>query len=152
MEKTKKWNFSVSRQKTQKSSKLFLIFIIAKGRFTRDQGAREIVTTERTYVDQLEVLLKYFIEPTLEKGLITSPSIISMFKHIRVIVGLHKELLREMEERVQNMSNATQLGDLFIQLVKTSKPNHWIFFTLLIFLFLVAVHENLWRILLELWK
>lgn len=64
------------------------------------------------------MLLEHFIEPTLEKKLITCSSLTSMFKHIRVIVGLHKELLRQMEERVQNMSNATQLGDLFIQLVR----------------------------------
>merc|ERR1712137_208268 len=94
---------------------------LTKGRFTRDQAAKEIVTTEETYVEQLSVLLEHFIEPTIEKELISDPEIIKMFKHIRLIHGLHKELLREMEERVKNMSAATQLGDLFLKLMPFMK-------------------------------
>jgi len=94
---------------------------LTKGRFTRDQAAKEIVTTEQTYVEQLKVLLDHFVEPTLEKKLVEDSDITKMLKSIRLIHGLHEELLREMEERIKNMSSATQLGDLFLKLMPFMK-------------------------------
>jgi len=89
---------------------------LTKGRFTRDQAAREIVTTERTYVEQLETLQQEFVNPTHQKGIIESSNLKMMFSNARQILKVHKKMLQSMEERIDNWSAATELGDILLQL------------------------------------
>jgi len=64
---------------------------LTKGRFTRDQAAREIVSTEKTYVEQLETLQQEFVNPTNQKGIIESSNLKMMFSNARQILKVHKK-------------------------------------------------------------
>jgi len=99
-------------------SLLFILFL-AKGRFTRNTAATEIYTTEKTYVEQLTIIVEHFIIPTKEKKLISDSGLSLMFTELMSIQQLHVDFLSQMEQRIKNWSNASQLGDLFSKLVNT---------------------------------
>lgn len=103
--------------KLQLSGENEKVKFLTKGRFTRTQAATEIVTTEKTYVEQLQAILTNFVEPSIKRrNLITNETIRTMFNHMQTFCDVHKKMLVVMEERISRWSNATELGDVFGEL------------------------------------
>ena len=69
-------------------------------------------------MEQLETLQQEFVNPTHQKGIIESSNLKMMFSNARQILKVHKKMLQSMEERIDNWSAATELGDILLQLVR----------------------------------
>lgn len=67
---------------------------------------REIKSSEITYLEQLNLLSKYFIEPLENSSIIDKNSHRKLFAHVDMIVNLNQEFLRYLEENLDNVAEA----------------------------------------------
>lgn len=72
----------------------------------RLQAIQEILTSERSYIGQLELLLEFFVVPLKEKKLITNDQFMSLFGQVEMIYNLNLELLTELEADLENVARA----------------------------------------------
>ncbi|KAF2076329.1 hypothetical protein CYY_002385 [Polysphondylium violaceum] len=79
----------------------------------RDLKAKEILTTERTYVDNMKILVEVFIDPMKQGGIVSQEYTIAIAANISDILLISVELLRGLEERLANWSNTQCIGDVF---------------------------------------
>lgn len=88
----------------------------------RDNLAKEILQTEKAYVDSLQCMIQHYMMPmsaaTRNK---TAPvcfndeDIRNIFSNnLTLIVGVNLELLKSLEARVQSWSESQKLGDVFL--------------------------------------
>lgn len=75
-----------------------------KRRSLRRQSIEEILTSEKSYLKQLEILIKYFINPLKEKNLIELSVHTSLFGQIEMIYNLNGEFLKELETNLDNIA------------------------------------------------
>ncbi|CAG8545606.1 10159_t:CDS:2 [Acaulospora colombiana] len=95
----------------------------------RGAAVREIVTTERTYVDGLNKCVEYFLKPLRDscqksnhrhtllsaKPVVTLDEISLIFGNIEMILSLHQQLLKSLEERCSKWSSTELISDIFLQ-------------------------------------
>eukprot|EP00727_Mastigamoeba_balamuthi_P000905 m51a1_g10811 putative pleckstrin domain-containing protein (629) ;mRNA; r:23957-28159 len=87
----------------------------------RDQVAREILTSERTYVEMIQLLIEAFLLP-LKSAANTSEPIInidrinSIFANVPDVLQINTVLLEGLESRMTNWGPSQLIGDLFLQL------------------------------------
>eukprot|EP00118_Oscarella_pearsei_P008828 m.47459 g.47459 ORF g.47459 m.47459 type:complete len:943 (+) comp33789_c0_seq1:49-2877(+) len=80
--------------------------------------AEEIFTTEKRYVASLELLVQSFRESVLEmnrssaKPLIPDQEVVKIFSNLPEIYQLNSELLGNLEKRIANWEELTQIGDV----------------------------------------
>lgn len=72
----------------------------------RLQAIEEILTSEKSYLNQLEILMNYFIIPLKERAIIDDASHMTLFGQIEMIYNLNGELLHELEVDLENVGNA----------------------------------------------
>lgn len=72
----------------------------------RLRAMEEILTSEKSYLSQLEVLMNFFVIPLKEKVIISEQTHTSLFGQIEMIYNLNGELLKELEEDLENVANA----------------------------------------------
>ncbi|XP_037952714.1 kalirin [Teleopsis dalmanni] len=70
----------------------------------RMQAIQEIITSEKTYLNQLETLIQYFVRPL--QSIIDASSHSILFSHIEMIHSLNGELLSQLENDVKNVAHA----------------------------------------------
>lgn len=75
-----------------------------KRRSLRRQSIEEILTSEKSYLKQLEILIKYFVNPLKEKHLIELAVHTSLFGQIEMIYNLNGEFLKELETDLDNIA------------------------------------------------
>ena len=68
----------------------------------RFQAIEEILKTERTYIQRLDILIKYFVEPL--KDLIDTQSHTTLFGQLELIHNLNKELLSHLENDLADVA------------------------------------------------
>lgn len=74
----------------------------------------EITETEECYVAQLEVILEFFIKPTLEKKLLAPEHFETLFGNIKTIYKINKELLTELRKGNNHVAEAfSKIAPLF---------------------------------------
>lgn len=84
----------------------------------RDQIAREILTTERTFVDLLQIALKEYYLPLLK----SQPQIIPMdklntiFGNMRDVLHTNTILLNDLEDKMKDWGPQQKIGDAFAKL------------------------------------
>eukprot|EP01105_Mastigella_eilhardi_P000020 TRINITY_DN1003_c0_g2_i1.p1 TRINITY_DN1003_c0_g2~~TRINITY_DN1003_c0_g2_i1.p1 ORF type:complete len:1350 (+),score=306.79 TRINITY_DN1003_c0_g2_i1:364-4050(+) len=84
----------------------------------RDSVAKEILTTERTYVEQLAVCVEVFLQPLRTKpDLLTSEQVGIIFSNVESVLMTNKQLLSDLEQRMQEWGPTQLLGDLFVKMV-----------------------------------
>ncbi|CAG8447462.1 13954_t:CDS:2 [Funneliformis mosseae] len=93
----------------------------------REAAVKEILTTERTYVDGLRKLVYVFYKPLQEnykrsnnkilstKPVATNEEISAIFGNIEPLLKLHEILLKSLEERNRNWSPTQYISDIFLQ-------------------------------------
>ena len=62
---------------------------------------REMVSTEKTYLEGLKTLIKTFLNPLKDSKLIGEPQVKSIFSNMESLIGLHEYLASELESRIQ---------------------------------------------------
>lgn len=72
----------------------------------RKRAIEEILTSEKRYIDQLEVLQNHFIKPLKKHGMLDVKSHTALFGQIDMIYSLNKELLHELERDLDNVAQA----------------------------------------------
>ena len=88
----------------------------------RENVAKEILSTEDTYVTGLriiqEVYLKGFKEAMLLPNPIITKEIVSkIFQGIEVIININTTFFDSLQARMQNYDKMTKLGDIFSEMV-----------------------------------
>eukprot|EP01088_Endostelium_zonatum_P019435 TRINITY_DN6708_c0_g1_i1.p1 TRINITY_DN6708_c0_g1~~TRINITY_DN6708_c0_g1_i1.p1 ORF type:complete len:703 (-),score=192.48 TRINITY_DN6708_c0_g1_i1:79-2187(-) len=93
----------------------------------RDHVAKEILSTETSYVKSLETLIEVWLRPlqpdpkqldakSPESKLLTHDQIRGIFSDIEIIHRLNSELLDKIKSRVEAWSKMSRLGDIFVSL------------------------------------
>lgn len=79
---------------------------VDKRRNFRLQAIQEIVSSEQTYLQQLELLMEYFVKPLKEEKIIDEASHIALFGQIEMIHNLNGEFLQELQSDMNNVAKA----------------------------------------------
>ncbi|ELR23343.1 RhoGEF domain containing protein [Acanthamoeba castellanii str. Neff] len=87
----------------------------------RDEILREIVSTERAYVDGLGILINHFLIPLRDEGCVTKEDIIHLFANVEVLVKVNQELLDGLERRTEEWDPNSCIGDFFLRLASFFK-------------------------------
>ncbi|KAG9288300.1 hypothetical protein G9A89_021331 [Geosiphon pyriformis] len=96
----------------------------------REAAVKEIITTERTYVDGLRKVVNVFLIPLREnyhkatsknvilstKPMASLEDITALFGNIEQLLSLHEQLLKQLEERYSNWSPNELISDIFLQI------------------------------------
>ncbi|KAH8302004.1 hypothetical protein KR044_001798 [Drosophila immigrans] len=72
----------------------------------RLQAVQEIITSEKSYLEQLELLMTYFVRPLKEQAIIDAANHTALFGQIEMIHNLNGEFLRELESNMENVAQA----------------------------------------------
>lgn len=86
---------------------------------------REILDTETSYVKGLAFIIDYFVLPLrllseTEEPVLAREEIDDLFANVEEIREKNATLLRRLEERVSTWHVDSTIGDVFVQLVRTS--------------------------------
>lgn len=79
----------------------------------RELVAKEILTTESTYVNSLRVLLEGIVKPA--KAFLSEKELAMIFANLEELVELHSKFLDLLRARVTAWSPSAVLGDLFVK-------------------------------------
>ncbi|XP_067015820.2 rho guanine nucleotide exchange factor 39 isoform X2 [Anabrus simplex] len=77
-----------------------------KQRSLRAQAIEEILTSEVSYLYQLELIMKYFMEPLKDMKCISSSTYSTLFGHIETLYKVNGELLHELKSNPKNIAAA----------------------------------------------
>ncbi|KAH8260604.1 hypothetical protein KR038_008482 [Drosophila bunnanda] len=72
----------------------------------RRQAIQEIISSEKSYLEQLELLMNYFVRPLKEQAIIDGSNHTLLFGQIEMIHNLNGEFLRELEANMENVAQA----------------------------------------------
>lgn len=72
----------------------------------RLQAIQEILTSERSYLSQLELLMEFFVRPLKQQQIISSDQFMALFGQVEMIYNLNQELLSELETDLENVARA----------------------------------------------
>lgn len=72
----------------------------------RLQAIQEIITSEKAYLKQLEILMEFFVVPLKDQGILSDTSHTTLFGQIEMIYNLNGELLKEVERDEENVAQA----------------------------------------------
>mmetsp|Transcript_4542 Transcript_4542/g.11233 ORF Transcript_4542/g.11233 Transcript_4542/m.11233 type:complete len:753 (-) Transcript_4542:26-2284(-) len=82
----------------------------------RTNIAREILSTEESYVSALRTIIDVYVQPLRTAG-ISADVISRIFSNVELIVGVNTVLLADLRQRLDNWnSDTTLLGDCLLQL------------------------------------
>jgi hypothetical protein len=79
----------------------------------------EIISTERTYVDQLLSLHEIYYDPIAKNSILSKKKINVIFGNLIDIISLHKSLLYLLEKLCDNSENL--IGEFFVQTIQFFK-------------------------------
>jgi len=92
----------------------------------RLKAVQEIYNTELSYVSSLQILENFYHIPmTVEAMVLTSDhknfsfsssSITTIFSNLTSILSLSKEVLNELEHRINNWTQSQRVGDIFVKM------------------------------------
>lgn len=77
-----------------------------KRRNFRMQAIEEIINSEKTYLQQLEVLMQYFVKPLKDQQIIDDASHTTLFGQIEMIYNLNGEFLNKLESNMENVAHS----------------------------------------------
>ncbi|EDW73393.2 uncharacterized protein Dwil_GK16672 [Drosophila willistoni] len=72
----------------------------------RLQAVEEIISSEKSYLEQLEILMNYFVRPLKEQAIIDGTNHTALFGQIEMIHNLNGEFLRELQANMENVAQA----------------------------------------------
>jgi len=90
----------------------------------RSKIVQEIITTEEGYVNDLEVLINYYLRPCQQRktkkgrALITPQQIQQLFSNVEAIANLNQVLYKELHKQVVLPEQEQRIGQCFLLLAK----------------------------------
>ncbi|XP_046854745.1 uncharacterized protein LOC124447793 isoform X2 [Xenia sp. Carnegie-2017] len=92
----------------------------------RTRAAQEILSTEISYCNGLDSLVKNFIHPMKLYGVLSVEEIDIIFSNIESLAGISKEMVAKLEKRMSEWNvETTIIGDIFVEMfsyLKMFKP------------------------------
>ncbi len=79
---------------------------INKRKNFRLQAVQEILTSERSYINQLQILMKYFVNPLKDQDILSQDEFTILFGQIEMIYNLNTELLKSLENDMSKVGKA----------------------------------------------
>lgn len=79
----------------------------------RDYRAKEIYTTEESYLASLDIVLKDYLLPAKTKGVFNDKEIRTIFSNIEQIRDLSRELFTAIRQQMLNWTDQCMVGDIF---------------------------------------
>ncbi|XP_032681025.1 putative protein tag-52 [Odontomachus brunneus] len=70
----------------------------------RSQAIQEILTTEVTYLRQLETLAEFFIQPIIERNLLNHPLLVTLLENIKTLYNVSGELVTGLKHNPDNIA------------------------------------------------
>jgi len=81
----------------------------------REVRAKEIMTSEQSYVEFLKIMNDLFVKPLKVNPMgLSKEDILAVFSNVDVLESCHEELLKIIESRVQNWGENSVIGDVFL--------------------------------------
>mmetsp|Transcript_16673 Transcript_16673/g.42641 ORF Transcript_16673/g.42641 Transcript_16673/m.42641 type:complete len:574 (+) Transcript_16673:163-1884(+) len=87
----------------------------------RNQIAQEILTTERSFVRTLHVIVDCYKRPLIEEEILPRKHIDAIFSNIEDILSINEDILKALELRLADWNAQSCLGDVFLRLVPILK-------------------------------
>ena len=82
---------------------------------------KEIISTEKQYVEDLTLMINYFLEPLRWDNAVPRDALQCIFGNIEVIYRINKDLLADFLQRQEETPGGDILvGDIFMKLVRLS--------------------------------
>nr|XP_031837187.1 rac guanine nucleotide exchange factor JJ-like isoform X2 [Nomia melanderi] len=81
-------------------------YLEEKEKNLRSQAIQEILTTEVTYLRQLEILMEFFIQPMFERKLLDHVLLSTLSENIKTLYNVSGELVKELKQDPQNIAGA----------------------------------------------
>ncbi|CAB3998424.1 domain containing, partial [Paramuricea clavata] len=92
----------------------------------RTKAAEEILSTEVSYCNGLDLLVEHFIQPMKIYGILSMDEIDVIFSNIESLHGLSKEMVSKLKLRLENWEvESTIIGDVLVEMfsyLKMFKP------------------------------
>nr|AAQ18153.1 guanine nucleotide exchange factor [Entamoeba histolytica] len=82
----------------------------------RTNVAQELLSTEESYVQQLNLIVKLFAEPVMTKQLITMDQYKKIFSDIQMILSVNEQFLQSFQKVISQWNSESKIGGLFIKL------------------------------------
>ncbi|XP_076381665.1 rac guanine nucleotide exchange factor JJ [Megalopta genalis] len=81
-------------------------YLEEKEKNLRFQAIQEILTTEVTYLRQLEILMEFFVQPMMKKKLLDHILLSTLSENIKTLYNVSGELVKELKQDPQNIAGA----------------------------------------------
>ncbi|XP_051164499.1 putative protein tag-52 [Leptopilina boulardi] len=72
----------------------------------RSQAIQEILSSEVTYLRNLEIIMEYFMHPIYQRQLLCYSSYTTLFENIETLYNVNAELLKELKQDPENVASA----------------------------------------------
>lgn len=82
----------------------------------RARVAKELLETERSYVEKLNVLVEVFEDAFRKADILTNDQFVHIFSNIDIIRNFNTILLKDLEQILNNWSYDTRLSGVFLQM------------------------------------
>jgi hypothetical protein len=82
----------------------------------RNKVINEIINTERDYVNDLEMVIRLFLNPMREEKLLNDLTIATIFSNIELILGFNRVLLEDLIAHTKEHLG-DKIGECFLKLV-----------------------------------
>eukprot|EP01095_Lingulamoeba_sp_RSL-Kostka_P001601 TRINITY_DN1230_c0_g1_i1.p1 TRINITY_DN1230_c0_g1~~TRINITY_DN1230_c0_g1_i1.p1 ORF type:complete len:464 (+),score=121.21 TRINITY_DN1230_c0_g1_i1:772-2163(+) len=69
----------------------------------------ELLNTEKTYLEDLEILVNKFKAPLIENKLVTEGQAVKIFSNVGVILNFHQELYEELRKKISDPTLANEI-------------------------------------------
>jgi len=98
--------------------------VVVPGNSARDKIVAEIITTEETYVNDLEILIRLYLEPLSsrrnkkKKPILTPEQVKGLFSNIASILNLNRVLLADLQAQAALSPEEQRIGAAFNLLAK----------------------------------
>eukprot|EP01105_Mastigella_eilhardi_P002739 TRINITY_DN1350_c3_g1_i1.p1 TRINITY_DN1350_c3_g1~~TRINITY_DN1350_c3_g1_i1.p1 ORF type:complete len:717 (+),score=185.48 TRINITY_DN1350_c3_g1_i1:47-2197(+) len=84
----------------------------------RNRVVNEILSSEKTYVEQLECCVDVFLTPLRGRPDVVAPDAVeTIFSNIEAVLQVNHQLMADLEERLKDWGPTHLLGDLFLKLI-----------------------------------
>ena len=104
----------IRRWSSRKSAKK-----IQKARLNRENCTKEILSTEKYYVESLNILQEVYLKPlkamaAKDKPIITLQEVQAIFSDMDVIMNVNSTFYKDLEERLQHYEHEIGISDIFL--------------------------------------
>ncbi|KAL7306476.1 hypothetical protein TKK_0001175 [Trichogramma kaykai] len=90
----------------------------------RSQAIQEILTSEISYINQLEIIRNFFMGPILDKKLLSRASYSTLFENIDTIYNVNNELVQQLKQNPENIARAFHTLAPFFKLYSVYAYNY----------------------------